>query len=791
MKLFVFTVLFLLTFMGPVDAQVAGGIGSAFHRYRVDNLQEKLYVHTDREFYLCGEIIWFKVYNHDGIYLRPLDMSRVAYLEVLDEENKPALQAKVELVDGTGSGSLFIPTTLSAGVYRLRAYTRWMQNFSPDFYFQKEITIVNTFRSLGVASAEMEAVPDIQFFPEGGQMVEGLESKVAFRGVKPNGLGFDFEGAVVNQTGDTVVHFESGKFGMGHFYLIPQKEQHYKAVIKDKKGKRHTYNLPPASDGGVVMHLAEQEEAIKIQLKAANFYAKELIVFVHLRNRILSEERVILDSGKTSFSLKKEVLGEGIHHITVFDAGLTPLCERLYFRKPARRLALKGGPVAAKFETREKVTVQLESYRSGGSATAANLSAAVYHLDSLNGMPDSDIQSYLWLASDLVGKVESPGYYFSAAASDAEADILMLTHGWRRFTWQRVLQPAETEKPFFPEIGSHIVEAKVVEKNTGRPAAGVSALLSSPGRFINISAAMSDSSGALVFEAPNLYGPGEVFLRPANGADSLYQFEIQSPFSEHYSRSPLPFMAAPVAWKDPLLQRSIHMQAQNVYRQDEINRFEVRRDSMSFFHTADKTYYLDDYTRFTIMEDVMREYVPEVWVRQRKKSFYFRMLDSQRELLFGDDNPMIFYDGVPVYNVDKLMAVDPLKVEKMEIITRKYFVGPLTFNGVVSYTTYRGNLDGFEMDEDAHVVSYDGVQLQREFYQPRYETSEAITGRTPDYRNLLFWSPEVVTGADGKANLEFYTSDLTGDFLIVVEGATKEGLVGSKTFTFSVEKRVK
>ena len=134
------------------------------------------------------------------------------------------------------------------------------------------------------------------------------------------------------------------------------------------------------------------------------------------------------------------------------------------------------------------------------------------------------------------------------------------------------------------------------------------------------------------------------------------------------------------------------------------------------------------------------------------------------------------------------MDFDPLKIKKIEVVTHKHFLGPLISEGVVSYSTYQGDLGGYELDPNAVVIEYEGLQRQRIFYAPAYETSIQKESRIPDLRNVLYWSPTVNTGNNGKQQFSFYTSDLKGNYVIVVQGLTAEGVAGSTVSTFSVSR---
>jgi hypothetical protein len=150
------------------------------------------------------------------------------------------------------------------------------------------------------------------------------------------------------------------------------------------------------------------------------------------------------------------------------------------------------------------------------------------------------------------------------------------------------------------------------------------------------------------------------------------------------------------------------------------------------------------------------------------------------------DNPLVLLDGVPVFDINKIMNYDPRKVRKLDVMTRKYFLGNLSFSGIVSYTTYQGNLRDFELDPHAFSTNYEGLQLEREFYSPRYENQQQHESRVSDARDLLYWSPSLKTNRLGKQQLEFYSSDVPGKYVAVVQGITKNGKPGSARFTFQV-----
>jgi hypothetical protein len=121
------------------------------------------------------------------------------------------------------------------------------------------------------------------------------------------------------------------------------------------------------------------------------------------------------------------------------------------------------------------------------------------------------------------------------------------------------------------------------------------------------------------------------------------------------------------------------------------------------------------------------------------------------------------------------------------VVAQKFFQHNMVHDGIINYSTYQGDLAGYQLDANALIVEYEGLQLQREFYSPVYETP-ATNNRVPDFRNVLYWSPEIYTDKNGKKQVTFYTADIPGTYGVVIQGITSTGLAGSKTIMFNVVK---
>lgn len=334
-----------------------------------------------------------------------------------------------------------------------------------------------------------------------------------------------------------------------------------------------------------------------------------------------------------------------------------------------------------------------------------------------------------------------------------------------------------------PELHGSLLRGRVLNRRTGAPAPGLSVYLAVPSRRIRLYSAVSQPNGNLTVEVPDWYGPQQVVAQTDTRQDSLYQLEIFSPFSKRYAAEAVRPLTISERWAASLLRRHVQAEVQQRYAARPARYLAPLADSSAFYGKPTAHYQLDEYTRFANLEDVLREYVPGVLVRNRKDGFHLLVPDDNRREVM--ENPLVLLDGVPVFDTNRIMAFDPLKVQQLDVMMNRYVGGPLTYNGIVSLRTYKGDLAGFPLNPHALLQEYEGVQGQREFYAPRYDPP-ATPSRQPDFRNLLYWNPEVRTTATG-TTLTFYTSDQVGSYRVVVQGLTPTGLTGSTSLTFGVK----
>ena len=303
-------------------------------------------------------------------------MSKLAYVEILNDKNKPVLQAKIALQEGFGTGSFQLPIDLASGNYKLRSYTNWMKNFSANYFFEKEITVVNPRFFTGKDSLPQKNVYRIHFFPEGGNLVYGLQSRIAFSVTDQNDRGVSCKGFIMDDRNDTLVKYKTLKFGNGSFVLTPANGRTYTTLTILPDGEKITQKLPAVFTSGYVMQLEETEHnelKITVAVSGNTDNASTVYLFAHTRGLVKLLMNNTTQNGTASFLIDKAKLGDGISQFTVFNADRVPVCERLYFKFPENRMEFKLSTDESEYASRGKINIHITSADQNGSSTPSKL----------------------------------------------------------------------------------------------------------------------------------------------------------------------------------------------------------------------------------------------------------------------------------------------------------------------------------------------------------------------------------------------------------------------------------
>jgi len=784
-------IFFLILGIQDIKAQNSDSLSRKFLQYQKEHVQEKIYVHTDRDQYLSGERIWYKVLSLDDSYLKPLSLSRLVYIEILDKDQSPILQIKSLLKNGEGKGSISLPLGVLSGNYTFRAYTSWMRNQGPEFYFTKKISVYNPYLVPPLVKEENKKHYYLTTFPEGGNLVNGISSRIGFKISDQFGRGMDAQGWVrCVQTGKSFPVKTLFK-GMGKFELVPQKNLDYVISIKLPDTLIQT-SLPKGFDQGYTLRLTIQDSLVKIKIKSKGISSSSK-VFLGIRNRNIVRKFIsaVLTPDSIQFIFNQKELGEGLLEFTLFNEYLKPIAERIHFINPKQILSIETHIDQQEYLTRSPVSLSIQNSIPGGGHSDADISLSVFLLDSLQELPSESILAYLYLRSELRGLIEEPDYYFNDTNPGVEEarDNLMLTQGWRRVKWEELFYAGTPHFQFLPEMEGFLIKGKITHKFSGIPASNIPSSLTLPGADFDFRPGISDENGNVWYSLRPFLGTRELVSQTLNTSDSLYRIDLENPFSDKYESKnwgPLPLDRN---LGNVLNRHSIYSQAQKIFYSKNLhakNTLETT-DTTRFYGIPIRNYKLDDYKRFTNMEEVIREFILDVHLRKKEGNYALRVSNTAL-FSFFDDPPLVLFDGVFIKDINKLLAFDPLKVKSIEVVPETYIQGALLNEGIISFRTYKGDLAGFNLDPTDLSIEYKGLERDFEFYSPDYENLLEKNNRLPDFRNELFWDPNLISGSDGKAYSKFYTSDLPGTYAIFVQGRNKEGFYGFNVVTFLVKK---
>ena len=749
---------------------------------------EKIFIHTDKEVYLAGEIVWFKLYCVDAINHHPVYWSKVAYVELINNDSKPVWQGMVSLKPGDKEGSYHLPLSLNSGNYILRAYTSLMKNQGEEYFFHKDITIINTLKDNSTSIRDTGLHYSVQFFPEGGKFVNGASTTVGFKITDSYGRGINGKGYILTGTSDTLLSFKSLKFGMGHFKMTPFSDVSYRVIVFLDNGNFITTELPKIYDHGFVMNVNSLQDQYTIDIKSnLNSGSEEQELYLLTQASDGRETNNVLHLQNTAIhtSISKNLIGKGIIRCTLLDAEKNPLCERLLFSRPDQKEIFQINTNKKEYTLREPVQLNTD-VSLNNIVKDADLSISVWKIDSLSPSFHNTILNYLMFSSELKGNIDSIGYYFNNnnPEVDEATENLLLTQGWRSF--KEIENGSKHLAILYPlEYKGQIIQVKVTDSRTNLPAENIQTFLSVPGTNFRFYSVATDKSGIANFELPELYGYNEIIVQTNTQEDSFYHMELLIPYSQESIRKTPPYLFDKSNLSD-LERENIAMQAQNIYHAKRLRNFGLPElsDTLPFYGRPLKSYELDNYTRFTTMEEVFREYVKEINVGVRGGHLIFKMLnENQRE--YETEGILVMLDGIPVLDHSKIFKYDPLKVRKLDVIPQNYILGPSTFSGIASFVTYEGNYKGFELDPRMVVFDYEGLQLRREFYSPIYNSDALKNSRMPDFRTTLFWSAHFQLS--NTLPYSFYTSDVKGKFMVLVQGITSTGNLVYSSTTFEVK----
>ncbi|MEP7256235.1 MAG: hypothetical protein ABI666_10710 [Ferruginibacter sp.] len=767
----------------------AQSVENSVNLYGTNFPQEKIHIHFDKEIYLPGETIWFKAYLFEENL--PSERSTNFYAALYDENGKLIQEQLSPIFNSTTDGHFDIPDSLQSKQLICRAYTSWMMNFDTTFLFTKAIKLMNK-NAKDETLASIKTV-SLQFFPEGGDIIEGTRNTIAFKANYNSGLPFEIKGVLKKQeTGEVVMELKSIHDGMGRFDVEMQANESFYAEWTDNNGVIQQTYLPKTKPGGVSLKLAQQKD--KLVYNIVNKLPDDsLHVLMYMYQKIfyktdLAVSSVLPYTGMVPVS----TLPTGIMQLTVFNTNWQPVAERVAFiNNNNYTLGITITDKEINTQKRGKNIIEIEVT----DTISANMSLSVTDAELNNEETSSTIVTNLLLSGDVKGYIYNPAYYFADNSNGelkANLDLVMLTHGWRRYNWDDMLvqkmpvinYPPDNYLSAYGQISKDIMDKMTTEEN-------VNLIIKTKDSTNNFYAIRPDNNGLLKQEGLIFYDTARV----------LFSFNKNKSWN-----TKMAFSTSNYTFNQP--------QAINNYRDYFIwdttgyIKFSSTASLFNYYNTnkANQPFNKEKTLQGVVVKsNSLRNWKnnPLLKMDEKYTSGLFRggatseafdlLHDEMAEASGNIINYLKYRSGMlgrdkinpPLYFIDEHIAeyseVEMLWISNIAYvkIIRPYF-GTRNQGGdlgtAVSIYLKKGNdlIDRRPKDTDLKLVNIAGYSPNKEFYSPDYSQTNTTLGT--DARTTLLWQPYIITNAvNNKIPITFYNNDLTKKFRIVLEGSNTEG----------------
>lgn len=798
--------------------------------------REQVYLHFDNTGYFMGETIWFKAYVVNPEGLKPTAMSRVLYVELLTPEGRIVQQQKLKIEDGQCSGQIPLTELVHAGFYEVRAYTALMLNWEDEPIFSRVFPIFNTPKETGIYSnPRMSKLPhserlhdkrerlpkaeslNVEFFPEGGEMVEGLPATVFFKATDKQSNALKVTGRILNQKGKEICSFASRHEGIGRFVFTPEAGETYRAEITvDGKKNIRLLDLPTPQKQGIVMsvnNLRDDRTYIQLARSEGTDSTKALGMTVMCRGRVLMFREVNWQGGHTTMQeIEKGKLPEGVNQVTLFDTEGRIHAERLFFISPKQKknISLVEGKTEGLIP-KESLTMGFRATNKDGKPLATTFSLSVRDADTntpTNGICGGSMMTNLLLGSELKGYIHDIDYYMESDDLDhrTDLDLLLCTQGWRKYDWKEMTRPQEFEVKHHIEEGIMVVgDLTSTIRNRKKKGVEIKVFLFNEAGYHLSASALTDSSGRFAFQAEDFTGRWQMqTLTYENGKAKEMNVnlkKIKSPQGRALSDGETTLF----------IRRSVKEERTVTFLPDSIMEYDeetVKRRYENLLPTvkvrAQKEWLTPEVRRWhtdiydmeeerMLMDETGEEYLENFWEWLLKTNPYFgyitiehgaitvpaykshpikfRIQQVGKERGVTQISNWIFKPAEPaedgwgnivenltINDVEAIAITDKLdsNIAFIRDIGSAFPENDKPYTCAYITLFIRENFFSYKDKRGHRKTKIQGFSPERKFYIPDY--SDASLPNEQDFRRTLYWNPNVVTNNEGEATIRFYNS---------------------------------
>jgi hypothetical protein len=764
-------------------------------------LIEKVYLHTDRTYYFPGDDIWYKAYLIDAADRLHSDHSNNLHVELISPSSKIIASRITRIGGGLGNGDFKLPDDLRSGRYKLRAYTNYMRNFSDQLFFTKEINVINP-------NDKQNGIPDtikyvennilINFFPEGGSLVDNVSSIVAYKAVNSLGKGCDVTGKIYSSAGDLITTFRSTHLGMGTFFLRPIPGLSYYSIFRGADSIDIKTELPTCFSAGVTLSVSiNQNNELLITTKTNPktlllVSEHDLLLTFSRQKEVIKTMRYKVSSPVTNFVIPTTDLPDGILMLSLNTLEDLPLSERLVYIQ-------KDAPVNIQIETdkyfyekREPVSLKISLSGDSTVERKGNVSLAVVNkslTENTSPFPRT-ISSWFLLESDVRGFVEDPSYYFDPSNPDRfrDLDLLLRTQGWRDYAWKY-------NKTYFPPENGFTVSGRLRRYYANKAIEGSRVnigIFGSKSSFLTT--VPVDTTGRFSLSGIDITGEARLIVTGIGKKDRLQGVMILD--SVIYIPPKLSDSLSPVSilvekkWSSLKTYYEFNESIKKKYKlSDTISLGEVKiiaerhkdpqtikieRSREMYDKPDNEVVITEQMLGYSYLIDILRGSVPGVVVTGSYPDY--KVIIRGLSSIHDQGQPLILIDGNQA-SIEDLISMPIPAVDRIDVLKTFASSGIFGFrgsNGVINIITKAGDW-AYVPVSYSHNIRISGYNAARVFYSPQHlDDSDSAFG--PDLRSTLLWEPDINLDGNKEVILKYLNGDNSSVIKVIAEGITTSGI---------------
>jgi hypothetical protein len=764
----------------------------SFYRYTP---LEKAFLHTDKEWYFPGETIWFKAYVTADDELN--ELSKVIYVDVTNSLGAVVLKSKWKLNNMSCKGDLYLNKEMPPGTYSIRAYTLYMLN-TRELIDEKLITVLSdSVQNTKPVNSILQ--PHIYFFPEGGNTVQDLNSKIAYKITLPNHLPLQNTSlTVTDEAGTKIFNGEPLYDGMGSFYLTPEKGKTYKAAFTYNSIVYTSY-LPAPLNAGVVMELnnTSQNKLFVSVTASENAPSKNVIVIAQMNGTAVYAQKYNLTEGSAAGAIDKKNLPNGTLSVTVFSETMQPLCERIVYIKKFSYQPPELTPLQKPAEARSKISLKIDKVPDSSLLSIAVTDAEEPAVNFTN----HNIVTYFLLGAEVKGYVHNPWFYFKLndSLSNAALDLVMLTNGWRRFKTTDIVNGTMPLIKYYPETGIAVKGSIKDEFKKSIPEEGkINAIIKTEDSTTIYTDAVITKNGRFSISGLDFKKRGKLYLRGNHDKktqtlplqtepgyiDTLTSFENriienEGSATEHFTKTTLQ-LAARFEYKrrNPGELQEIIVTGKAKTKEQLL----TEQYSTEQFKQSEFTYVIDSNIAYASIWQYLVGAVPGLNIGGNMivdPVVNFNRFSNLRdnsiadvtfvEQLNNNMSSIAFYLNevlVPMVSITDLNPKD-IALIKVNRNPNMGLNAPLGSMFIYTRKGYNSRNAGF------NPVEITGYSTAKEFFNPVYDTKSEQYFST-DMRSTLYWNADWTMKKEHSI-IEFYNNDVSKKLKVTICGLDKNG----------------